>query len=280
MRASALLLGLMATLLGCGGARCPRVAFTTADELLSSYRTMRSPARVVTAEARVERRDPGGRIRGTVFMMLERPDHVRFDAMTQFGPAAILTSDGTTFALADLRENRFFSGPTCAENIARLLGIPMEGEEVAGLILGETPVLRGESAVVCEGGRYRVTVTELPDEGGRSQVLEYAVREGDDEAAPLDQRLRLMRSSRFLPDGALEWRVTYEDYRVVADPTDTETPARGVAMPFRIRFEHPSQSIDTEVRVQSIELNADIPESSFVQEARPGLFVEPVECGG
>lgn len=280
MRSALTVLLLALSLGGCGGARCPTARFTTADELLQSYRSMRSPARVVMAEARVERRDPGGRIRGTVFMMLERPDHVRFDAMTQFGPAAVLTSDGTTFALTDLRENRFFTGPTCAQNIARLLGIPMEGEEVAGLILGETPVVRGESEVLCEGGHYRVTIHEAPDDGGRTQVLEYAVREADAESEPSDQRLRLLRSERLLPDGSLEWRVTYEDYRVVEDPRDTESPRRGVAMPFRIRFVHPAQSIDTEVRVQSIELNPEIPEGSFVQELRPGLSPEPVECGG
>ncbi len=264
-------------LVGCPGASCPAARFTTAEQLLDGYRAARSPARVITAEARVERRDPGGRIRGTVFMMLARPDRVRFDAMTQFGPAAVLTSDGSTFSLTDLRENRFFTGPTCAENIARLLGIPMEGEEVAGLLLGETPVIEGESEVVCEGGRYRVTVRE---ESGRSQVLEYAVRSSDVAAPVEDQRLRLMRSERLLPDGSLEWRVTYDDYRIVEDPSDTESPRRGVALPFRVRFEHPDQQIDTEVRVRSLELNADVPASSFVQEPRPGLSIEPVECGG
>ena len=60
---------------------------------------MRRPARVFRGDARVDRRDAEGRIRGTVLMILERPDRVRFDAMTQFGPAAVLTSDGETFAL-------------------------------------------------------------------------------------------------------------------------------------------------------------------------------------
>jgi len=282
MRLSALLVPLaipFAVLMsGCPGASCPAARFTTAEQLLDGYRAARSPARVITAEARVERRDPGGRIRGTVFMMLARPDRVRFDAMTQFGPAAVLTSDGTTFSLTDLRENRFFTGPTCAENIARLLGIPMEGEEVAGLLLGETPVLEGESTVVCEGGRYRVTVRE--PESGRSQILDYAVHGSDVAAAIEDQRLRLMRSERLHPDGSLEWRVSYDDYRVIEDPSDTEMPHRGVALPFRVRFEHPAQQIDTEVRVRSLELNTDVPDSSFVQEPRPGLSIEPVECGG
>lgn len=265
-------------LVGCPTAVCPAARFTTAEELVSSYRLARSPARVVMAEARVERNDAGGRIRGTVFMMLERPDHVRFDAMTQFGPAAVLTSDGTTFSLADLRENRFFTGPTCAENIARLVGIPMDGDELAALILGQTPVLEGDSEVVCEGGRYVVTVH---DDAGRRERLEYAVREGDELAEPLEQHLRLLRAERFAGE-TLEWRVTYDDYRVIEDPLDTppgESSRRGVAMPFRIRFEHPAQGIDTLVRVRSIELNAELPEGAFVQEFRPGMSVEPVECG-
>lgn len=277
MRLSVLLV--LAILLdGCPSASCPAARFTTAEQLLDGYRAARSPARVLTAEARVERRDPGGRIRGTVFMMLARPDRVRFDAMTQFGPAAVLTSDGTTFSLTDLRENRFFTGPTCAENIARLLGIPMEGEEVANLLLGETPVLEGESTVECAGGRYRVIVREPGS--GRSQVMDYAVRGSDVEAAVEDQRLRLMRSERLNPDGTLEWRVSYDDYRVIEDPSDTMSPRRGVALPFRVRFEHPAQQIDTEVRVRSLELNTDVPDASFVQEPRPGLSIEPVECGG
>lgn len=267
-------------LVGCPSAVCPAARFTTAEELVSSYRSARMPARVVMAEARVERNDAGGRIRGTVFMMLERPDHVRFDAMTQFGPAAVLTSDGTTFSLADLRENRFFTGPTCAENIARLVGIPMEGADLASLILGQTPTLTGDSSVVCEGGRYVVTVT---DSSGWSERLEYVVRMADAEAEPLDQHLRLVRAERFEPGGAVSWRVTYDDYRVVEDPLDPLPPVdghrRGVAMPFRIRFEHPAQGIDTLVRVQSIELNPELPDGAFVQDVRPGMSVEPVECG-
>lgn len=268
-----LLLALLLT--GCPSAVCPAARFTTAEELVSSYRRARSPVRGVTAEARVERNDASGRIRGTVFMMLARPDRVRFDAMTQFGPAAVLTSDGTTFSLADLRENRFFTGPTCAENIALLVGIPMEGEELAGLLLGQTPTLAGDSEVICEAGRYVVTVTAAD---GRRERLEYAVREGDEAAAPDAQHLRLLRAERFDGDD-LTWRVSYDDYRVVEDPADVASPRRGVALPFRIRFEHPEQGIDTLVRVRSLELNSELPEDAFVQEVRPGMSVEPVECG-
>jgi outer membrane lipoprotein-sorting protein len=274
-----LLLGaLLASLLpSCAGASCPRESFTSAPPLLRSFVSMRSPARAMRAEARVDRRDETGRIRGTVLMLLERPDHVRFDAMTQFGPAAVLTSDGHEFALVDLRENRFFVGPSCADNIERLLGLPLDGADVARFLFGETPLLDApDESVVCDGGHYVVTRRAAD---GRSQILTLDVRQADVDSPTTEQRLRLRSSEVRGADGALEWRVRYDDHRVIEDPNDTVTPHRGVAMPFTIHFELPAHGIDTLVRFSSIELNPSIPADAFHQEPRDGLSIEPVECG-
>lgn len=264
-------------LAACGGTPCPRDTFTAAPALLRSFVSMRRPARSLRAEARVDRRDASGRIRGTVLMLVERPDRVRFDAMTQFGPAAVLTSDGVEFALTDLRENRYFVGPTCAANIERLLGLPLEGEEVARFLFGESPLIEAPSEeVVCDGGHYRVTRRAAD---GTTQLLTFDVRDADVEAPPDQQRLRLRASEVHAPDGTLVWRVRYDDHRVIEDPLDTETPHRGVAMPFSVHFELPAHDIDTLVRFTSIDLNPDVPDDAFHQEPRDGLSIEPVECG-
>ncbi|MCG8555331.1 MAG: hypothetical protein MJD61_08600, partial [Proteobacteria bacterium] len=57
----------------------------------------RAGVRGLQAEARVDQRGTEGRVRGTVWMFVERPSRVRFDVMTQFGPASVLTSDGRVF---------------------------------------------------------------------------------------------------------------------------------------------------------------------------------------
>jgi hypothetical protein len=75
------------------------------------------------------------------------------------------------------------------------------------------------------------------------------------------------------------WRIRWDDYRFVEDPEDTETPRRGIAMAHRIQLELPAQNVDTLVRFERIELNAPIPSDAFTQAVRPGLSVEPVECG-
>lgn len=269
---AALALVLALPLCGCPGAACPAIRFEDPAQTIASYGATRAPVQVIRAEARVDRRDPEGRIRGTVLMFLELPDRVRFDAMTQVGPAAVLTSDGSTFALTDLRENRFFVGPTCPANIERLLGIPLAGDEVALLLTGQSPRLEAErSEMGCEGGAYHVT---LHAADGRSQRLVLEVLDSDRARPPDQQRMRLRESSVHAADGSLVWRVRWDDYRAVAD-------SRGggaVEMPFRIQFEMPSRDIDTLVRFESIDLNVEAPPDAFVQEPRPGLTVETVQC--
>ena len=261
----------------CGGKPCPTFPHTDPQVALQYHRSMRSHAYVLRGEAKVDQRGADGRIRGTVMMFIERPDHVRFDAMTQFGPAAILTSDGSQFALNDLRERRYLHGPTCRQNIARLLGIYMSGTEVARFLLGDTPLIDAtERAIVCSGdGTYVVT---LRDRGQQRQEIELDVRDVDRSAPPEQQRLRLLRSELFTPEGRTVWRATFDDYRVIPDPDSDEDPPMGVAMPFKIRFEHPDEDADTVLRFESVAINVAIPDGAFQQAPRPGLPPELVVC--
>ena len=90
-------LALSALLAGCVQHACPAQPHTRPSELRRYYASMRRHVEAIRAEARVDQRGEKGRIHGTVYMFVQRPDRVRFDAMTQLGPAAILTSDGARF---------------------------------------------------------------------------------------------------------------------------------------------------------------------------------------
>ncbi len=257
---------------GCPRAGCPTTPHTDALTAIRYHESMRVRVRSIRAEARIDQRDRSGRIRGTVMMFVERPNHVRFDAMTQFGPAAILTSNGRDFALTDLRENTYLEGPTCPRSIARLVGIPLSGEDVSRVLLGGTPVIEAtERQVECTGdGAYRITLSGGRDH--RRQVIELAVREQDLRAPPEEQRLRLVKSEVFDARGRTQWRATWDDHRVLP------LGEMGVAMPFEVRFEDPSRGVDTLMRFQSIDLNVDVPPDAFVQHPRGGITVEHVSC--
>jgi hypothetical protein len=265
----------LAVLCGCPAAVVrPDQPWQDAEAALRAHASMRRRLTSLRGEARVDQRgEDGGRVRGTVVLLVQRPDRVRFDAMTQFGPAAVLTSDGARFAFADFRERRYLHGPTCPENIGRLLGIPLSGEQVGTLLLGGTPrIVASASAIEVDAatGHY---VVSLRGAGGLRQRIELGIREADRRAPPGQQRLRLLRSELFDPRGGLVWRVTYDDYRVVP------LGEMGVAMPYEVRFEHPAQGTDTIMRFRELVPNPDLDPEVFHQGPIPGLADEEVPCG-
>ncbi len=231
---------------------------------------MRERVTAIQAEARVDQRGKQGRVKGTVLMFVQRPGRVRFDVMTQFGPAAILTSDGEAFAFSDLREKRYMYGATCPRNIARLIGIPMSVQETAILLLGGTSLIEHErTEIEWVEGRYRIKL-RAPD--GSRQEVDFAVVGKDMEAPTAQQRLRLKRSEIFDPRGRSIWRVRYDEYRVLA------MGEYGIAMPFEVHVEQPATDTDTLVKFKDIRFESDVPAEAFVQQPRPGMQQEEALC--
>ncbi len=256
---------------GCGRAPRPKFPHEVADVALAQHEAQRRALVSMRAEARVDQRGRDGRIRGTVLMFLEDPDRVRFDALTQFGPAAVLTSDGQTFQLLDMRENRFLTGPTCPENIARLLGISLPADAVVRFLEGDSPRIAAEGGTIetIRGG-YRVT---LSGADGSRQVLELGIPNAHAELPPEEQELRLVRSELRGADGAVVFRAEYDDHRAV------DLPGGGrLTMPFVLRFEDPTHGRDVLVRFKRIEPNVEAPEGAFVQASPGGVAVETAPC--
>ena len=265
MRAFALSLLLAA----CGGSVCPNLPITHPAAALASRRYDASAIRSLRAEAKVDQRGKQGRIKGRVLMFVERPDRMRFDVMTQFGPALILTSDGSSFALSDFKDHRYLTGGACEKNIARLIGVALSGEAVASVLLGDVPPLAStQESVQCSGkGGY---VVERRAADGSRQSIELAVHEDDLSAPPEVQRSELRAVSHWNAAGKLLYRVRYEDY---------QKPAGGAQrLPFTVRIEDVANDSDALLRFQSIDVNVRVPTDAFVQAARPGLRVEEVSC--
>ncbi len=263
----AALILLSSTATGCKTApACPVQARTDAAKALDEHGARQSDWRSLKAEARVTQWGSNGRIRGTVLMFLERPNRVRFDVMTQVGPAAVLTSDGESFQLSDLREGTFLHGPTCPANIARLLGISVDAEDVLRLLTGDTPMIEAaDRAMECRDGRYVVTLVGLD---GATQEIAFSVDDADLDKPPEAQRLTLRRSIERAPDGAKRWEATYDDY------IDVE----GQSFPTNVRFVDEVSGADTTIRVKSLSLNPVVPEGAFKQAPNPGMSIEFASC--
>jgi len=245
---------------------CPVQLRTDAAKALDDHASQQAGWKSIKAEARVTQWGSKGRIRGTVLLFLEQPNRVRFDVMTQLGPAAVLTSDGETFQLSDLREGTFLHGPTCPENIARLLGISVDARDVLRLLTGDTPMIEAaEQSMECRDGRYVLTLVAAD---GTTQEIAFSVDDADREKPVDAQRLTLRRSTERAPNGKTRWEATYDDY------IDVE----GQAFPTNVRFVDEVNGADTSVRVKSISLNPEIPEGAFQQTPSPGMSIELASC--
>lgn len=248
-------LAMLTVATGCRGASCPAgtlpepgvlTAAVAVDPSLTSLR----------AEAAVDQRGPEGRIRGRVLMFMQRPDRVRFDAMTQFGPVAILTSDGERFALSDLKEKRYVEGEACPANIARMLGVQLSAAEVLGLLLGELPAdmpAAGETS--CREGELEVR-RDL--EGGGALITGFEPGEPP----------RLATVRRVTASGERLWSVRYEG----------TIEAGGKRLPRRIELTDHRNDTALSVRFKQVDLNIEVPEGVFQQTPRPGLSREEVPC--
>ncbi|MET0389005.1 MAG: hypothetical protein ABW321_23730 [Polyangiales bacterium] len=258
-------------LAGCAGSLRPTHPIVDAQRALDRRQASTSGLHAIRAEARVDQRQNSGRIRGTIMMFVQEGGRVRFDVMTQFGPVAILTSDGDHFAYSDFRSKRFLSGETCPQNIARLLGVPLTADETAHFLLGGTPILPHDSAELSVGdeGHYHLT---LKAASGARQQLELAVYPGDRELPEAQQRLSLVRSELWNPAGVHVWRVSYDDLESIA------VGDQQVLMPMRVHIEQTAQKSDTLVHFKAIKANPEIPDEVFSQTPRPGLEEEAATC--
>ncbi len=257
--------------IGCAGVPKPAQPYTDAVRALELHRLVREQVPAIRAEASVEQRGEHGRIKGTVYLLVERPARVRFDVMTQFGPVAVLTSDGTRFAFSDLRAKRFMMGEACPKNIARLLNVSLTAEQTVLLLLGGTPMIAHDRASVSwdDEGFYRMV---LRAKDGSHQEVDLGVPEADLKKPPERQRLVLLRSELFDTRGRSAWRATYEDYK--------QLTTRGIItdLPYVVHIVQETAGTETRVRFKEVSIDLELPGDAFAQVPLPGMVTEEALC--
>ncbi len=260
--------GLMVAVMGCGGAMCPTgPEITRALEPSKSGETPAGP-KSIRAEARVEQWGDGQRIRGTVMMFAKREDSLRFDVMTQFGPASTFTSEAGQFALWDQKENQFFEGRSCAANIERLTGLPLRAHEVVALLYGDPRGLRGNvgddvtfEEQTCDDGTVSLVFLRARGSLKFKRVEKF---ERPEDKAPL----QIVSISELDDKGQTLWSVVFDDYEKRAS----------YWLPSEIRYRMPERKIDTTIRFKEVAVDVEVPEGAFSQALPPGLKSQQLDC--
>jgi hypothetical protein len=279
-----------------GSSACVRVAPPasappTADDALARMHASLSCGNAVQATAKIDHFGEQGRVRGDVMLFAARPASVRLDVVSPFGVAlATLTSDGARFALADLRDRRFYVGPASACNIARLTTVPVPGGVLVDLLRGEAPVLVHPAAaptlVWSTDGYWTVHIESTRD---AREDIRLAPRPSD-WGLPWDrQRLRVL-DVRVEQQGYVLYHAELSDHapaptagpRVDPDNIDPPIPPSGpvcdAEVPRRIHVEVPSPEADVRFVYDKLTWNPPLPPGTFDQAPLPGTVPTPVTC--
>ncbi len=256
---------LLALVMGCSG-HPPRYPITDPAMALRHVSARDERFRRLRAHGSADHFGPQGRIRGEVFVFVERPSRVRVDTRAFGNTVSTLLSDGRHLAMADLRGGNFYVGEARPCVAAQLLGIPMESAEVVAVLGGGPPLITGDRRIRWDDGHY---VVDIAGDGGAGESLWMEITDAEREGArPEAQHPRPTRAEMRDARG-VRAVLTFEDY----------TEFEGVAFPRRVRVEMERDGIDLLVRYREVTIDPELPGDVFDQTPPPGLNLLAVDCG-
>ncbi len=245
----------------------------------------------VQATAKIDHFGDHGRVRGELMLFAARPARVRMDVVSPFGVAlATLTSDGTRFALADLRDKRFYVGPASDCNIARLTTVPVPAHVLVDLLRGEAPVLvhpgRAPTLAWSTDGYWVVTIEST--RAAREEI--HLAPRPEDWALPWDkQRVRVL-DVRVEQQGYVLYHAELSAHEPAPtagprlDPDNLEPPIPpsgpvcDAEIPRKIHVEVPEPEADVRFIYEQLSWNPPLPAGTFDQMPPPGMTLVPVTC--
>ncbi len=235
---------------GCAPApRQPWPALPRAQELLTrleahsgEYRSLDAAARVgVTVEDRY--------LASQQFILLQRPERLRLDALTGFGQLILqLASDGErlTALLNDSVPPKFLSGQASQANVSRLTRIPLAVDDLIALLLYDPPLVSWRS----------IRVDQQPD------AVRLALESfGERQELLFDRSLRLI-GCRYYRQGELWLAVEYAKF------------AQDSGFPRQIKLELPEEQTQIKLNISELRLNPVIDPQKFRLQKPDSAIVE------
>lgn len=250
----ALLIALLPLLAACPGRFKRPEADVTADQALGALTARGEAIQTVNAMATLEAWHDDDRVRFRQFLLIQRPDKLRVDTLSPFDqPLAITTSDGEIVSVYSLEKKSFHRGPATPENLARLLSLSMDGEELVALIGGGVPLVNPVRKSLdwdADTGRWRLDL-----EGVRRR-----------------QRL-MLEPERLRVTSTTVWQGDAVQYTVQMGQYGGTPPAE---IPQRLRVEIPSEKLRVDIVVKDFTLNEPLDPEAFILTPPVGIEIQPL----
>jgi outer membrane lipoprotein-sorting protein len=225
----------------------PSLAPVSAAVLLGDLSAQAKRFQTLQGTALLRMTNAGERHSARQVLLFQRPNQFRAEVLSPFGQP-VMTVVGTADRLSALvpGEGRFYSGPATADNLYRLVRMPLELKELVQFVFYDVPLLPDPSGgVSVEDSFYRLDRLG-PD--GRRQELRF------------DSQRRL-RQVRYFADETELLQASYNDLRVED------------GLPQTLQLVLPGVDMEVELVWRDVRSNADIPPSRFHLFPPPGVQV-------
>ena len=253
----ALLLSLLLSLLGVG---CPpkghvrpagTADYENAKALLSAMRAARLGSLRVSGT--IDMRRGTQRVKAHMIYLAKQPAWLRFETESFFDqPLSILVTDGMTFSAWDLKAGRFARGPATPANVSQIIPVPLDGSEVAGVLMGDPPLIPYARAELTWDEDASAHLLTLSDARQEQYVL---VHPG--HLRPLRVWLK--------QKGKLVYDLHYEKWLI--------EQGQAVA-PGKILFEMPADEIRLKIRIREAEASPQLADDLFRLDPPDGIQIE------
>jgi outer membrane lipoprotein-sorting protein len=181
-------------------------------------------------------------------IVAKRPANLRVEAMSPFGVALLLATQGSDLAIFEPGKNRFMRGQANADTLYRYVRIPMEPTDAVGLLMGLAPPafpLDASADSVSNDGTMLIASYGIPG----SVIRELGFSGGN---------LAMVRETA--ADGHVNYMVRYSDYHDIG----------GLMFPYVVEASFPPAGSRVTFRYTRPIVNGIIPDSTFVLTPAPG----------
>jgi len=263
---------LLAIIFALGLAACPGThhdppadAHTTTESVLELARTwVGAGPDAAVLEARASQYSDQGGLKGKVLILARRPGHLRMEGLSPTDDSvSVLTTDGERFTSWQRGQSTCWVGRACPDNVGRFVSVPLEADELVGVLLGRPPLIPHERAEMKwdrEVGAYRLELVggaaDLGLSHGRTQRLWVA--HGDGRIV----RTQLLEGGQRLVD------VRYSEFRRVA----------GELLPGRLDVQLERDETDLRLEYRDIDLATVPADEAFAFTCPVGTTLEELPC--
>ena len=233
-------------------ARAPRHVWTeppTADALLQRVAETTGQVSSLDAAAKVSLTTGGKFVSSQQFLLVEKPDRLRVDALTGFGQLVLqLATDGQQLSVFTNTTvpGHFYQGPATAENLIRFTRIPLAAKDMVRLLLYDPPVIGADRRQVF--AKDELLVLRLENSELQQEIL-------------FNQQLELVGSS-YSSEGEVILEVLYDN--ILEEKRFPQT----------VRFDVAAETTQATIKFRELQVNVEIPPERFQLQKPANLKVE------